>query len=40
MASNWKMWPESDNDGYHLKLVHASMVSAAGHLLPGDGARW
>ncbi len=27
--SNWKMWPESDNDGYHLNWVHASMVSAA-----------
>lgn len=29
VASNWKMWPESDNDGYHLNWVHASMVSAA-----------
>ncbi len=27
VASNWKMWPESDNDGYHLGWVHASMVS-------------
>lgn len=27
--SNWKMWPESDNDGYHLNWVHASMVSSA-----------
>jgi phenylpropionate dioxygenase-like ring-hydroxylating dioxygenase large terminal subunit len=29
IASNWKMWPESDNDGYHLNWVHASMVRAA-----------
>lgn len=29
VASNWKMWPESDNDGYHLNWVHASMVSSA-----------
>jgi phenylpropionate dioxygenase-like ring-hydroxylating dioxygenase large terminal subunit len=29
IASNWKMWPESDNDGYHLNWVHASMVKAA-----------
>jgi phenylpropionate dioxygenase-like ring-hydroxylating dioxygenase large terminal subunit len=29
VGSNWKMWPESDNDGYHLNWVHASMVSAA-----------
>jgi phenylpropionate dioxygenase-like ring-hydroxylating dioxygenase large terminal subunit len=28
IASNWKMWPESDNDGYHLGWVHASMVKA------------
>jgi phenylpropionate dioxygenase-like ring-hydroxylating dioxygenase large terminal subunit len=28
VASNWKMWPESDNDGYHLNWVHASMVKA------------
>ena len=27
--SNWKLWPESDNDGYHLNWVHASMVDAA-----------
>ncbi|QQS10990.1 MAG: Rieske 2Fe-2S domain-containing protein [Rhodospirillales bacterium] len=27
--SNWKMWPESDNDGYHLDFVHASMLRAA-----------
>lgn len=27
--SNWKMWPESDNDGYHLDFVHASMLKAA-----------
>ena len=29
VGSNWKMWPESDNDGYHLNWVHASMVSSA-----------
>ncbi len=29
VSSNWKMWPESDNDGYHLNWVHASMVDAA-----------
>jgi phenylpropionate dioxygenase-like ring-hydroxylating dioxygenase large terminal subunit len=29
VRSNWKMWPESDNDGYHLNWVHASMVAAA-----------
>jgi nitrite reductase/ring-hydroxylating ferredoxin subunit len=29
VASNWKMWPESDNDGYHLNWVHASMVDSA-----------
>ena len=29
VASNWKMWPESDNDGYHLNWVHASMVAAS-----------
>ena len=29
VASNWKMWPESDNDGYHLNWVHASMVRSA-----------
>jgi phenylpropionate dioxygenase-like ring-hydroxylating dioxygenase large terminal subunit len=22
--SNWKMWPESDNDGYHLQFLHIS----------------
>lgn len=26
--SNWKMWPESDNDGYHLNFTHASMARA------------
>jgi phenylpropionate dioxygenase-like ring-hydroxylating dioxygenase large terminal subunit len=26
VQSNWKLWPESDNDGYHLYWVHASMV--------------
>lgn len=29
VRSNWKMWPESDNDGYHLNWVHASMVKSA-----------
>ena len=39
-TSNWKMWPESDNDGYHLDWVHASMVKATPDtLLRGDGAR-
>ncbi len=28
VASNWKMWPESDNDGYHLAVVHASLQKA------------
>ncbi|MFT7649090.1 MAG: phenylpropionate dioxygenase-like ring-hydroxylating dioxygenase large terminal subunit [Candidatus Poriferisodalaceae bacterium] len=28
IGSNWKLWPESDNDGYHLNWVHASMVTA------------
>ena len=28
IASNWKMWPESDNDGYHLGVVHASLQKA------------
>ncbi len=26
--SNWKMWPESDNDGYHLQFLHISMFKA------------
>jgi len=26
--SNWKMWPESDNDGYHLAVAHASLQKA------------
>lgn len=26
--SNWKMWPESDNDGYHLQFVHTSFFRA------------
>jgi len=26
--SNWKMWPESDNDGYHLNFVHISLFTA------------
>lgn len=26
--SNWKMWPESDNDGYHLAVAHASFARA------------
>ena len=29
IAANWKMLPESDNDGYHLRWVHASMVESA-----------
>ncbi|MGE0485149.1 MAG: Rieske 2Fe-2S domain-containing protein [Gammaproteobacteria bacterium] len=29
IASNWKMWPESDNDGYHFPFVHASVLNAA-----------
>ena len=29
VQSNWKMWPESDNDGYHLNWVHASMLRSA-----------
>lgn len=29
VESNWKLWPESDNDGYHLNWVHASMVDSA-----------
>ncbi len=28
IESNWKMWPESDNDGYHLAVTHASLRSA------------
>ena len=28
VASNWKMWPESDNDGYHLAVAHASLQKA------------
>jgi phenylpropionate dioxygenase-like ring-hydroxylating dioxygenase large terminal subunit len=28
VESNWKMWPESDSDGYHLDFVHASMLRA------------
>ena len=27
--ANWKMLPESDNDGYHLRWVHASMIRSA-----------
>ena len=38
--SNWKMWPESDNDGYHLNWVHASMLDGvARQVLRGDRAR-
>ena len=36
VASNWKMWPESDNDGYHLDL--GACLDAEGRarqLLPG-----
>lgn len=29
VSSNWKLWPESDNDGYHLNWVHASMVESS-----------
>jgi phenylpropionate dioxygenase-like ring-hydroxylating dioxygenase large terminal subunit len=29
IEANWKMLPESDNDGYHLRWVHASMVESA-----------
>jgi len=25
VQSNWKLWPESDSDGYHVGFVHASM---------------
>jgi len=28
VASNWKMWPESDNDGYQLAIAHASLQKA------------
>jgi phenylpropionate dioxygenase-like ring-hydroxylating dioxygenase large terminal subunit len=28
IESNWKMWPESDNDGYHLAVAHASVAKA------------
>ncbi|MFT7597545.1 MAG: phenylpropionate dioxygenase-like ring-hydroxylating dioxygenase large terminal subunit [Acidimicrobiales bacterium] len=27
VQSNWKLWPESDSDGYHVGFVHASMAS-------------
>jgi phenylpropionate dioxygenase-like ring-hydroxylating dioxygenase large terminal subunit len=26
IESNWKMWPESDEDGYHVDFVHVSML--------------
>lgn len=26
IESNWKMWPESDEDGYHVDFVHISML--------------
>jgi phenylpropionate dioxygenase-like ring-hydroxylating dioxygenase large terminal subunit len=26
IQSNWKMWPESDEDGYHVDFVHISML--------------
>ncbi len=29
IESNWKMWPDSDNDGYHFDTVHGSMLRAA-----------
>jgi phenylpropionate dioxygenase-like ring-hydroxylating dioxygenase large terminal subunit len=28
VESNWKMWPESDNDGYHLGVAHSSFAKA------------
>ena len=28
IESNWKMWPESDNDGYHLDFVHESLFKS------------
>lgn len=28
-TSNWKMWAESDNDGYHLGRLHASLFRIA-----------
>lgn len=28
VSSNWKMWPESDNDGYHLAVAHESLAKA------------
>lgn len=28
VQSNWKLWPESDSDGYHVGFVHASMSAA------------
>lgn len=30
--SNWKMWPESNNDGYHVTFAHESLVQA----IPGS----
>ncbi len=29
-TSNWKMWAESDNDGYHLGRLHASLFRVTG----------
>ena len=26
--SNWKMWPESDNDGYHIIFAHESLTAS------------
>jgi len=28
VESNWKMWYESNNDGYHFRFVHASLLDA------------
>ena len=28
VQSNWKLWPESDSDGYHVGFVHASMSAS------------
>ncbi len=32
ISSNWKMWPESDNDGYHVQSTHESFAKS----LPGS----
>ena len=28
VQSNWKLWPESDSDGYHVGFVHASLSAS------------